>query len=403
LEVESGSGFARLIGMSHCFLFRSRIRVLAAVFILFAGLFRGPALAQNKALPINLKEPLPMVVLKDGSVLHHVKIVSFGSSTVMARWDEGRGTIPYETFPDDVRKAAERFRPVPSESAVSGDEPDKTGLKAQGQATSALVSARKGFQTHLLRHESSGDAPDEPPPGVLNLVSYPGPLGAMAAYVSPPPGDGRRHPAIIWLVGGPSNSISSLAWTPGPPENDQSATAFRDFGILMMYPSLRGGNNNQGYHERFCGEVDDVVAAAKFLARLNYIDPHRIYLGGHSTGGTLALLIAESSDQFRAVYALGPVGDMSGYGQDRVPFDISDVRECQLRSPKLWLDSIHVPTFVFEGTEPPCNIGSLREMAELNRNALVKFTPVPGGTHFTIIAPLVREIASLIQKDAAQP
>jgi pimeloyl-ACP methyl ester carboxylesterase len=367
------------------------------------GPFSVSALAQNKALPINLNEPLSKVVLKDGSVLHHVKIVSFGNSTVMAKWDEGRGTIPYETLPDDVRKAAERRRPVPSESPVSAGESDKAEVKAEAQTTSALVSARRGFQTYLLRHESTGDAPDQPPSGVLNLVSYPGPLGAMAAYVSPPPGDGKRHPAIIWLVGGSSNSISSLAWTPGPSENDQSATAFRDFGIVMMYPSLRGGNNNPGYHERFFGEVDDVIAAARFLARLNYVDPHRIYLGGHSTGGTLALLVAESSDLFRAVYALGAVGDMSGYGQDKVPFDISNVRECQLRSPKLWLDSIHVPTFVFEGEEPPCNIGPWREMAGLNRNALIQFHSVPGGTHFTIIAPLVREIAAQIQKDDAQP
>ena len=75
----------------------------------------------------------------------------------------------------------------------------------------------------------------------------------------------------------------------------------------MMYPSLRGGNNNPGHMESFFGEVDDVLAARALLAKLPYVDPERIYLGGHSTGGTLALLVAECSGAFRGVFAFGPV------------------------------------------------------------------------------------------------
>lgn len=366
---------------------------------LIAGLIGAALAAEDKPAPVNLGEPIPTLVLKDGRVLNDLKIISYGSSTVMARWDGGQGTIAYTAFPDAVRQAAEARRPAAqAQPAVAGEKPTVAPGAGPG-AVSALTVARRGFFTHLLRRESINEAPDPPPPGVLELVSYPGPLGAMAAYVSPSPDDGRRHPAIIWLIGGSSNSIGSTAWEPQPPDNDQSASGFRAAGIVMMYPSLRGGNQNPGFRERFFGEVDDVIAAARFLARLSYVDPHRIYLGGHSTGGTLALLVAESTDQFRAVYALGAVGDMLGYGKDAVPFDLANMKEVQLRSPKLWLDSIHVPTFVFEGTAAPANIGSLREMAGLNRNPLVHFQEVPGGTHFTIIAPLVQEIARQIQQD----
>lgn len=367
---------------------------------LLAGLLSAALLAQDKSSPINLGDPLSTVVLKDGRTLHAVKIVGFGSTTVMARWEGGRGTIAYDMLPDEVRKAAELSRPAPQEPpAPEKDEKAVAERRPEAQTPSELTVARRGFSTHLLRRESIGVPPETPPSGVLDLVSYPGPLGSMAAYVSSRPGDGKRHPAIIWLVGGSSNSISSIAWTPGPSDNDQSASAFREFGIVMMYPSLRGGNTNPGYRERFFGEVDDVIAAAKFLARLDYVDPRRIYLGGHSTGGTLALLVAESSDQFRAVYSLGPRADMSGYAQDVLPFDASDSKEGQLRAPKLWLDSIRVRTTVFEGTEPPSNIGDLREMAALNRNPLVSFSPVPGGTHFAIVARLVHDIALQIVKD----
>ena len=265
--------------------------------------------------------------------------------------------------------------------------------------TSPLARARQDFATHLIREMSVGEAPERPPSGVLNLVTYQGSLGAMAAYVSPSPKNGKRNPAIIWLVGGFSNSIGDIAWTPGPKQNDQSATGFREAGIVMMSPSLRGGNQNPGHLEAFYGEVDDVIAAARYLAQLDYVDPNRIYLGGHSTGGTLALLVAASTDRFRAVFALGPVGDIRGYGQERLPFDTKNPREGNLRAPQLWLDSIRRRTFVFEGTKAPSNIGELRTMSGANKNSVVGFQPIPGGTHFSIIAPLVREIARQILGD----
>ena len=74
-----------------------------------------------------------------------------------------------------------------------------------------------------------GGPVDVPPPDVFALVRYPTPLGNMDAYLTPPPKDGARRPAIIWMTGGDTNSINDL-WTPEPAANDQTAHAFRDAG-----------------------------------------------------------------------------------------------------------------------------------------------------------------------------
>jgi dipeptidyl aminopeptidase/acylaminoacyl peptidase len=232
------------------------------------------------------------------------------------------------------------------------------------------------------------------------LTSYPAPLGVNAAYISPAPADGKKHPAIIWLVGGFSNSIGSTAWVSGPKSNDQSASGFREDGIVMMYPSLRGGNNNAGNIEAFYGEVDDVLAAAKFLATLEFVDPSRIYLGGHSTGGTLALLVAAASgDRFRAVFALGPAQEVMSYGVEVLPFDTQNKKERELRAPQLWLRDIRCPTFVIEGTAQPSNLSALKSMKSRCTNPLVTFTPVLDETHFSVISPLVAKIGHSIVAD----
>jgi len=276
--------------------------------------------------------------------------------------------------------------------------------RSQNTNQPPLAEARRGFTTTLIRQQTIGEPVAAPPSALFRSVTYQSPIGNLAAYVSPSPKDGRKHPAIIWIVGGFDNSIGDFAWQPAPPENDQSASAFRLAGIVMMYPSLRGGNKNPGFLEGFYGEVDDVLGAAEFLARQDYVNPDRIYLGGHSTGGTLALLVAECTNRFRAVFAFGPVGDIRGYGQENLPFNISDRHEGDLRSPKKWLQSIQTRTFVFEGARRDSNIRELHSMSRASKNAQIHFHPVKGADHFSILAPVSRLIAAkILSDDSAAP
>jgi acetyl esterase/lipase len=262
-----------------------------------------------------------------------------------------------------------------------------------------LAQARSGFATRILKEVHAGEPVDPPPAGLFTLVHYPSPAGNLAAYISRVPDEQEKHPAIIWLVGGFSSSIGSIAWTPGKPTNDQSGSTFWRSGIVTMYPSYRGGNDNPGHVENFFGEVDDVLAAAEFLAKTPGIDPQRIYLGGHSTGGTLTLLIAEVSPRFRAVFSLGPVGDVTGYGDDVLVFDKTNKREGALRAPIRWMQGISSPTFVFEGADGRSNISSLRALAKAPHSAAIHFHPVKGADHFSAIQRLSRFIAAKILAD----
>jgi dipeptidyl aminopeptidase/acylaminoacyl peptidase len=221
-------------------------------------------------------------------------------------------------------------------------------------------------------------------------------VGDLGAYLTPDPQDGKRHPAIIWITGGDCNSIGEV-WDAMPEDNDQCATAYRNAGLIMMFPSLRGGNMNPGFREGFLGEVEDVLAAAEYLSRQPYVDSGRIYLGGHSTGGTLALLVAECSPRFRAVFAFGPVEDVGFYGEEYKPFDSEDRNEVRIRSPIHWLNWIACRTFVIEGEGG--NIQSLHAMMKSTSNEWVRFVPVVGADHFDVLSPTNRLIAKKILAD----
>jgi acetyl esterase/lipase len=261
-----------------------------------------------------------------------------------------------------------------------------------------LADARLGFKSRVLRRTSDLPAPPTPPPNLFRIVHYQSGRLNLAAYLTPDPKDGKKHPAIIWITGGDCNSIGDV-WQEPRPNDDQTAGAFREAGIVMMFPSLRGGNDNPGFKEGFFGEVDDVLAAADFLAKQDFVDPERIYLGGHSTGGTLVFLVAECSDRFRAVFSFGPADDVSGYDPKAMPFDMNNPREVELRSPGKWLHSVQSPLFVFEGTVQG-NIDALRAMQCATTNPKIHFHPVKGATHFSILQPTTRLIAAKILRDS---
>ncbi|MCI8465360.1 MAG: prolyl oligopeptidase family serine peptidase [Lachnospiraceae bacterium] len=202
---------------------------------------------------------------------------------------------------------------------------------------------------------------------------------------------------IIWVVGGWGNGIDDFPWTYPEWDNDQTGSAFWQAGVLTMYPSFRGGNGNPGNYEALFGEVDDIASAYEYAASLPYVDPERIYLGGHSTGGTRALLASEYMDKFRAVFCFGAVDEIKYHNNTQFTFDLDNEDEYIMRSPIHWLDDIKSPTFLIEGRDG--NSDHLERMEQASQNENIHCYVIEGADHFSTLAPLTRVVAQKILED----
>ena len=228
----------------------------------------------------------------------------------------------------------------------------------------------------------------------MTLVKYPSAVGDLKAYLTKSPADGKRHPAIIWISGG-DNALFDV-WSPQPEDNDQSAAIFNEKGLVVLYPSFRGLDGNPGKVEGYYGELDDIVAATRWLKQQPNVDPEQVYLGGHSTGATMALLAAEYDDEWAGVVSVGPVTDPRIYGtDDYLPIAKDDEKGAQLRAPVNWLASIKNPTFVIEG-DGRGNLVDLEEMRDKNNNPQVRFIVGKGCDHFSVLRPASSIVADAI-------
>ncbi len=293
-------------------------------------------------------------------------------------------------------------RPVPSTAG------DQQAAQLAPRDSQTLLDARHGFTTRLIpsSYKREGPAPD-PPSGVFNKVHYQSDVGELVAYVTPDPGDGQRHPAVLWAHGG-FGGIGDTFWQPASWRNDQSAAVFRKAGLVLMCPSWRGENDNAGHFEMFYGEVNDLLAAADYLATLPYVDHHRIYLAGHSTGGTLVLLAVAAGGRFRAAFSFGGAPDIErvvsdGAGYGNTPFDMRIQQEAILRSAVNYTGAIRTPTFYFEGINSSyCS--DARRMEVLAKRSGVPFTAciISGGDHFNILQCISAAVAERILQDSGE-
>ena len=226
------------------------------------------------------------------------------------------------------------------------------------------ADARRTFATRLVKR---GPSPQKAPTlevnGSAESITFPSAARTLQAWISKPvPGAGPGQPAVLFLHGGFQFG----------PEDWEMTWPYRAAGFIVMVPMLRGENGQAGDFTMFYDEVNDVLAAGDFLARQQGVDPQQIFLAGHSVGGTMALLAGMTTGRFRAVASFSGSPDQViycrlGVPPGIIPFDTTDAREFEVRSPLSYATSLKSPTRLYYGTRELHWDLTTRKLVELAR------------------------------------
>ncbi|MBI3407311.1 MAG: alpha/beta fold hydrolase [Planctomycetes bacterium] len=207
---------------------------------------------------------------------------------------------------------------------------------------------RERFRTKLLK---KGAAPQKAPtlktPSGVTEVEFPSGELRLKAWINHPENsDAKKLPAVVFLHGG--FAFDKEDWDMAKP--------YRDAGYVVMAPILRGENGQAGDFSLFYDEVGDVLAAAEYLSKQPYADSERLFVAGHSVGGTHALLAAMASNRFRAAASFSGSPDQVlyckyGINKASIPFDTTIPKELEVRSPLAYAKSFACPARLYFGTK----------------------------------------------------
>src|SRR5262245_47290226 len=196
-------------------------------------------------------------------------------------------------------------------------------------ASIPFLERRAAFHTSL---KAPGPSPqkwrNEPLPPGLKEVKYPSAGRDPKAWLFATEAGGEKRHALSYFHGGFAFGVSDF----------EEVRPFAAAGFVVMCPALRGENGNPGDFENALGEVDDAVAAVRWLAGQDQVDPGRIYAFGHSSGGMISALLSLMDDV--PIRHSGSSGGL--YGPDifsvmvqltpaRVPFNLDDPNEAPMR------------------------------------------------------------------------
>jgi dipeptidyl aminopeptidase/acylaminoacyl peptidase len=253
--------------------------------------------------------------------------------------------------------------------------------------------ARSRFKTKLIRKIASPQQSSavKPPRGVSEIEFASDDL-RLKAWVNRPADVTRKHPAVLFLHGG--FAFDKDDWNLSQP--------YRDGGFVVLTPILRGENGQPGSFTLWYDEVDDALAAAKYLSDLPYVDGSRLFIAGSSAGGTLALLAAEASNRFRRAASFSASPDqvvLVKHAKMDLPFDKTDPRELQMRSPLAYAHSFKCPVRIYYATQDHFVLTSERTATVAKERELDVEAVRIEGDHGSIVPEGIKQSIQFFQKD----
>ncbi|MGF7060922.1 alpha/beta hydrolase family protein [Brassicibacter mesophilus] len=216
--------------------------------------------------------------------------------------------------------------------------------------TGSYEKDRESFTSTFVKQEPSIDEyENSTPPPYVSEVEYESDGLKLKAWVLNDPEDGYKYPAVVFMHGG--FAFGEVDW--------YVAEEYINRGYVVMTPMVRGENGNPGNFEYFYGEVNDCIAAGKYLASLPYVDENNVFLMGHSAGGSLSVLASLRESPYKAIATNGAsygTKDYFKYRKDRIPFEYNK-DEIHIRSSYEYADNIKTPVYSFMGKE---DIGTMK-------------------------------------------
>ena len=191
--------------------------------------------------------------------------------------------------------------------------------------------------------------------------------------------DGERPPLVVESHGGPTSNASTAL--------DPEKQFLTSRGIAVVDVDY-GGSSGYGraYRSALDGawgvvDVDDCVAAARFLADRGDVDPDRLAIAGGSAGGYTTLAALAFRDVFAAGISRFGVGDLETMARDTHKFESrymdrligpypESAEVYRQRSPVHYLDQIRCPVLVMQGLDdrvvPPSQAEAIVAALESN-------------------------------------
>lgn len=231
-------------------------------------------------------------------------------------------------------------------------------------------------------------------------IEFPTAGGRTAhAFYYPPRNDGfvapegELPPLIVQVHGGPTGAVTA--------EFSSKIQYWTSRGFAIADVNY-GGSSGYGraYRERLKGQwgvvdVQDVVAAARFLGEQRKADPRRLIIRGGSAGGYTVLAALSQTDVFRTGADYFGVSDLSALARDTHKFESRYLDGLvapypagkaiyEARSPLTHLSGFKAPLLVLQGADDPIvppNQAHMIVAALKQRGAAVAYIEFEGESH----------------------